>query len=157
MNHEHPLQTLSFHWVVYPVSEISQWLNDKNPVIDYFVFALYFPACQDEARPMQLCAFAFSNSSGCVNAKDPDLLPVYENNTLVVNGPLQLSANMVEAQLLRDLLETPQGNYENLLMIPYLDLSQRVYYTIYGLKKTSTGMVLSDVSVDTNPSPPATL
>ena len=157
MNHEHPLQTLSFNWVVYPVSEISQWLNDQNPVIDFFVFDLYFPAGQvSEVWPMKLCSFAFSKASGCCNPDNPDLLPSYECNTLVVNGPLQLSANQVQAQLLRELLIDPKGSFENLLFIPYLDLSQRVYYTIYGMKQTPTGMVLSDGSVDTNPSPPAT-
>ena len=156
MNHEHPLQTLSFHWVVYPVSEISQWLNDQNPVIDFFVFDLYFPACKDETRPIELCSFAFSKTAGCQNPNNPDVLPSYESNTLVVNGPLQLSANQVAAQLLRNLLIDPKGSFDQLLFIPYLDLSQRVYYTIYGLKKTVTGMVLSDGSVDTNPSPPAT-
>jgi hypothetical protein len=156
MNHEHPLQTLSFHWVVYPVSEISQWLNDQNPVVDFFVFALYFPATQDEARPIQLCAFAYNKSSGCLNANDPDVLPAYECNTLVVNGPLQLSSNMVQAQKLRDLLGGGQGSFDYLLFIPYLDLSQRVFYTIYGLKQTATGMVLGGGPVNTNPSPPAT-
>ena len=153
MNHEHPLQTLSFHWVVYPVSEIAKWLSD--PTVDIFVLDLYFPACSDEARPIWLCAFAFQ-SKNCCNANSPDILKPYESNTLVVNGPLQLSANMVQAQLLRDLIGGPQGGYEHLLFIPYLDRSQRVYYTIYGMKRSPTGMVLSDGSVDTNPSPPAT-
>jgi hypothetical protein len=156
MNHEFPLQTLSFHWVVYPVSVISQWLNDQDPVIDFFVFSMYFPACDDAERPIQLCAFAFNKSSGCVNANAPDVLPAYENNVLVVNGPLQLSANQVQAQPLRDLIGDGQGRFEYLVFIPNLDLSQRVYYTIYGLKRTATGMVLSDGPIDTNPSPPAT-
>ena len=151
MNHAHPLQTLSFRWVVYPVKEISKkWLD--NPAIDYFVFTFYLQAVQEEALPIQLCAFAFSDVDGCGNPDNPDILGIYENDALAAGGPLQLSSNQVQAQPLRDLLAG--GSYEWLLFIPNLDLSQRIFYSIFGL---TSGAVLSGGSVNTNPSPPATL
>lgn len=153
MNYAHPLQTLSFHWVVYPVREISKWLAD--PTVDCFVFALYFPASHDEARSIELCSFVFQ-AKNCINPNAPDLLRAYESNTLVVNGPLQLSANKVDAQKLRELLPPVGGEFEDLLFIPYLDLSQRVFYSIYGMNQSPTGVVLSSQPVNTNPSPPAT-
>jgi hypothetical protein len=158
MNQELPLSTLSFHWLLYPATVVQKWLKDPAPpTVDYFMFDMYYPAVVDGDRPLYACCFVHNTAPGYSNAADPDLLTPYESNKLVVNGPLQLSPNLVPAGALSMLLAGRDTDEDYLLFVPTLNTSARVYYVIYNIKRTTAGDVIDgDNPINTNPSPPAT-
>src|SRR5579872_6757387 len=132
MNQQLPLSTLSFHWLLYPATVVQKWLNyPAPPVVDFFMFDMYYPAVADEDRPVYACCFVHNAQPGYFNPLDPDILTPYESNKLVVNGPLQLSPNMVPASALSNLLAGRDTDEDYLLFVPTLNINERVYYVIY--------------------------
>ena len=153
------LQTLSFHWLLYPAREVWKWLDQHHhaPAVDFFVFDLYFPASPEAGRPILLCCFAHNPTPGFYNPDNPDVLLPYESNALLLNGPIQMSVNQISAKVIREILGDNQSDEDYLLFVPNLDMTQRIYYNIFFMKRTATGDVIIGDSVSTNPSPPATL
>jgi hypothetical protein len=155
MNHPLPLdQTLTFDRVEYSVEQVQHWLSQSE--IDAFVFEFYFPVTEDPNRPFLLCCYARNTQDGYYNPLDPDILNPFPREALVQSGPLKLAGSFVTAEAMSNLLAgDPTANF--LLFTPTLTDYQQVMYTITTFRQTATGVVFGSGSINTNPSPPATV
>ena len=168
MNLETPLQTLKFLWVKWPIAQVEFWLNQPTTGLDYFLFDFHFPANNDPALPLGLCAFAHNSTPpGYFNAYNPDILLPDSSNAALFSGPIKLTSNILTVAELQNLIGPDPTGKEYLLFTPNLNTDHQVYYDVTavpsaGSKVGVTVTAKTATPLDgggggiTNPSPPAT-
>jgi hypothetical protein len=154
MNNDQNFQSLAFYRLEYSIDQVKFWLRQNG--MDCFVFNPFFPGTEDPARPIYLCCFARDAEGNYLNPYTPDLLAPYPNQVLQLSGPLKLTANLVWADDMQNLLKDSNPDDNFLLFTPAVDAHGQVYYQIQPFQHTASGDVLDNSSIDTNPSPPAT-